>query len=163
MVDTFRRKEVKQEDGKTGRFLDFSETVIGACIEVHRHLGPGLLESAYEQCLSHELSLRKLKFVRQLMLPVNYKGIHLDCGYRLDLIVENSLLLELKAVERLLPVHQAQLLTYLKLTGLKVGLLINFNVVTLKDGLRRLSRKEPLSVFPPSCLTFNNNNFTDKT
>jgi len=132
---------MEQEDRNTGSFEDGSDEVIGACIEVHRHLGPGLLESAYELCLAHELSLRGLRFERQRPIPVSYKGVRLDCGYRADLVVADTLLIELKAVERLTPVHMAQALTYLKLTGLPVALLVNFNVVTLKDGLRRLTRR----------------------
>jgi GxxExxY protein len=104
---------------------------------VHRQLGPGLLESAYEQCLCHELHLRGLAFQRQVELPIVYKGLKLDCGYRLDLIVENEVVVELKAIERLLPVHEAQLLTYLRLTGKRVGLLINFNVPLLTTGIIR--------------------------
>ena len=120
---------------------DLSERVLGACIEVHRHLGPGLLESAYEECLCHELSLTGLKFARQRPLPVVYKGVMLDCGYRLDVVIEESLVLELKAVDHLLPVHEAQVLTYLKLTGMDVGLLINFNTAALRCGIRRLVRR----------------------
>ena len=115
-----------------------SENVIGAAIEVHRALGPGLLESAYEECLCHELSLRGLSFKRQVDLPVTYKGIRLDCGYRLDIVVEHQLVLELKSVEALLPIHDAQLLTYLKLSGVATGLLMNFNVPVLRNGLRRM-------------------------
>jgi GxxExxY protein len=111
-----------------------TEQVIGAAIEVHRELGPGLMESAYEECLCHELHLRNLKFQRQLPLPVRYKGIGLDCGYRIDLVVEGLLILELKCIEHLLPVHEAQLLTYLKLTGKRVGLILNFNVSLLTRG-----------------------------
>lgn len=111
--------------------------VIGAAIEVHRQLGAGLLESAYEECLCHELHLKGLDFRRQVDLPILYKGLKLNCGYKIDLIVRNEVLLELKSVERLLPVHEAQLLTYLKLTGLKVGLLINFNVPVLMQGIVR--------------------------
>jgi GxxExxY protein len=114
-----------------------TERVIGAAIEVHRHLGPGLLESAYEECLCRELSLTGLSFQRQLELPVEYKGARLDCGYRLDVVVERRLVLELKSVEALLPVHEAQTITYLKLTNLRAGLLINFNVPILKNGIRR--------------------------
>jgi GxxExxY protein len=113
--------------------------VIGAAIEVHKALGPGLLESAYEECLSHELDLKKIQYERQKPLPVQYKDVKLDCGYRLDLIVENRLIVELKACESLLPIYEAQLLTYLKLTNIKVGLLINFNVPVLKEGIKRLS------------------------
>jgi len=106
-------------------------------MEVHRALGPGLLESAYQACLCRELQLRHLEFVQQVEFPVNYKGVNLDCGYRIDLIVANRLIVELKSVQEVLPVHEAQLLTYLHLTGLRVGLLINFNVALLKDGIRR--------------------------
>lgn len=112
--------------------------IIGAAIEVHKVLGPGLLESAYEECLCHELDLRRIHYTRQQSLPVEYKGVKLDCGYRIDLLVEDSVILELKSVDSLQPIHDAQLLTYLRLTGLKVGLLINFNVPILKRGLRRL-------------------------
>jgi GxxExxY protein len=111
--------------------------IIGAAIEVHRALGPGLLESAYEECLCKELALRRIPFERQRSLPVQYKGVHLDCGYRLDLLVADTVVVEIKAVENLLPIHEAQLLTYLKLGGWKVGLLINFNVPILKQGVRR--------------------------
>jgi GxxExxY protein len=111
-----------------------TENVIGAAIEVHRELGPGLMESAYEECLCHELHLRALKFERQVPLPVRYKGVGLDCGYRIDLVVEDSLILELKCLEHILPVHAAQLLTYLKLTGKRVGLILNFNVSVLTQG-----------------------------
>lgn len=114
-----------------------SYNIIGAAIEVHRVLGPGLLESAYEECLCHELDLRGLPYERQRPLPVVYKDVHLDAGYRLDVLVENRIVLELKAVEALLPIHEAQLLTYLKLGGWQLGLLINFNVEVLKDGIRR--------------------------
>ena len=113
--------------------------VIGAAIEVHKALGPGLLESAYEECLSHELGLSRMLFERQKPLPVEYKGVKLDCGYRLDLVVENRLIVELKACDSLLPIYDAQLLTYLRLSNIKVGLLINFNVPVLKEGIKRLS------------------------
>jgi GxxExxY protein len=113
--------------------------VIGAAIEVHKSLGPGLLESAYEECLCRELDLRKIGYERQKALPVEYKGVRLDCGYRLDVVVDERLILELKACDSLLPIHEAQLLTYLKLTGIKVGLIINFNVVVLKEGIKRIS------------------------
>ena len=116
-----------QEDRKIGRFEDGTEEVIGALIEVHRHLGPGLLESAYEACLCAELSERQLRFERQRAVPVNYKGLIFDCGYRLDLVVDDRVLLELKAVERLLPIHEAQVVTYLRLSRLPVALLVNFN------------------------------------
>lgn len=107
-------------------------------MEVHRVLGPGLLESTYESCLAYELSRGQLKFELQVPLPIGYKNINLESGYRLDVVVEKSVLLELKSVEQLLPIHRAQLLTYLKLSQLKVGLLINFNTVRLKDGIKRL-------------------------
>ena len=114
-----------------------TETIIGAAIEVHRALGPGLLESTYEECLCRELSLRGVPFERQRSLPVEYKGLRLDCGYRLDLLVADTVVVEIKAVESLLPIHEAQLLTYLRLGGWKVGLLINFNVAILRQGIRR--------------------------
>jgi GxxExxY protein len=112
--------------------------IIGAAIEVHRELGPGLLESSYEVCLSRELELRGISFEFEKPLPLEYKGVKLDCGYRLDLLVAGLVIGEVKSVEALAPIHEAQLLTYLKLTGVKVGLLINFNVVVPKAGLRRL-------------------------
>ena len=143
---------MKQEGGKPGRFGDCSERVIGACIEVHRCLGPGLLESAYEQCLAHEFGLRGLSFERQMLLPVRYKNLELECGYRLDFVVERELIVEIKAVERLMLVHEAQLITYLKLTGLPAGLLVNFNTEALRRGLRRLTLKpKTLLPFPTSC------------
>ena len=114
-----------------------SEKAIGAAIEVHRYLGPGLLESAYEECLCHELAKAGLSFKRQVDMPISYKDQDIDCGYRADLIVEKTLLVELKAVERLLPIHQAQVLTYLKLGRYPTGLLINFNSTLLKDGIKR--------------------------
>jgi GxxExxY protein len=116
---------------------ELSSAVIGAAIEVHRELGPGLLESAYEECLCHELTLRKILFKRQVSQPVSYKGVQLDCGYRLDLLVADQLVLELKSVAAIEPIHEAQLLTYLRLSRCKVGLLINFNVPMLKQGIIR--------------------------
>lgn len=116
---------------------ELSELVIGAAIEVHRTIGPGLLESAYGQCLCRELHLRKIPFACQLSLPVSYKGIALDCGYKVDLVVDERIVVELKAVEKILPIHEAQLLTYLRLGGWELGLLLNFNVAVLKDGIRR--------------------------
>jgi GxxExxY protein len=115
-----------------------TEAIIGAAIEVHRVLGPGLLESAYEQCLCHELTLRGIRFQLQVPLPVKYKGILLDCGYRLDLVVEERVVIELKTVETLVPIHEAQLLTYLRLSGLRVGLLINFNSPVLRNAIKRM-------------------------
>ncbi len=114
-----------------------TEAIIGAAIEVHRELGPGLLESAYEECFCHELHLRDLSFQRQVDLPVSYKGLKLDCGYRIDVVVENAVIVELKSIEQISPIHHAQLLTYLRLSGKKVGLLINFNVPVLKNGIVR--------------------------
>lgn len=114
-----------------------SEQVIGAAIEVHKALGPGLLESSYEECLCRELTIRSIPFDRQRPLAVEYKGIKLDCGYRLDLLVAESVVVEIKAIESIQPIHEAQLLTYLKLGGWKLGLLINFNVPVLKNGIRR--------------------------
>jgi GxxExxY protein len=113
---------------------ELTENIIGAAIEVRRELGPGLLESAYEECLCHELHLRRLAFQRRVSPPIKYKNINLDCGYRVDLIVENAVILELKCVEHILPVHEAQLLTYLKLTGKRVGLMFNFFTSTLVRG-----------------------------
>ncbi len=113
---------------------DLSFRIIGAAIEVHKALGPGLLESAYEQCLCRELSIRGIPFERQVPLPVEYKGTKLDCGYKLDLLVAELVIVELKAVEKLAPIHTAQLLTYLRLSGLWLGLLINFHVPLLTDG-----------------------------
>ena len=113
---------------------ELTQQVIGAAIEVHRALGPGLLESAYEECLCHEFNLRGISFERERPLPVEYKGVKLDCGYRLDLIVENRVILEIKCVEHVLPVHEAQLLTYLRMTGIRVGLILNFNVAILIRG-----------------------------
>ncbi|HEY3916337.1 MAG TPA: GxxExxY protein [Stellaceae bacterium] len=116
-----------------------TERVIGLAIDVHRHLGPGLLESAYEECLSFELKANSIAFVRQVPLPVVYKGVLLECGYRMDIVADKALVIEIKAVERLMPIHEAQMLTYLRLSGMKVGLLMNFNSVLLKDGLRRFA------------------------
>jgi GxxExxY protein len=115
-----------------------TQSIIGACIEVHRHLGPGLLESAYEACVCRELSQRLIPFERQRPLPIDYKGELLDCGYRLDIVVDSRIVVELKAVEKLLPIHEAQMMTYLKLSGLRLGLLINFNVPVLKQGIKRM-------------------------
>ena len=115
-----------------------SKEIIGAAIEVHRHLGPGLLESTYEQCLYKELGLRGISIRQQVPLPVSYKGFELDCGYRLDIVVEDKVIIELKSVENIEPIHQAQLLTYLKLSGLKLGILVNFNVPILRKGIKRM-------------------------
>ena len=118
-------------------FDELSKRVIGLAIDVHRELGPGLLESTYEQCLAHELSANDIQHTRQLALPVKYKDRQIDCGYRVDLMVENQLIVELKSVDLLLPIHKAQLLTYMKLAGCKTGLLMNFNVRLLKNGIER--------------------------
>jgi GxxExxY protein len=115
-----------------------TERIIGFAIEVHRQLGPGLLESAYEECLCYELKQNDFDFRRQVPLPVTYKSVRLDCGYRLDLVIESQVIVELKTVDRLLPIHEAQLLTYMKLSGVRTGLLLNFNTGVLKDGIRRL-------------------------
>jgi len=122
----------------SGTINDLTGRVIGAAIEVHESLGPGLLESVYEECLCRELTLRKIAFQRQYALPLEYKGIKIDCSYRLDILVPGELIIELKSCEEILPIHRAQLLTYLRLTGIKVGLLINFNVPILKDGIVRM-------------------------
>ncbi len=118
---------------------DLTNQSIGAAIAVHRELGPGLLESAYEACLAFELAKRGLRVEQQKPLPVHYQGVDLDCGYRIDLLVEKRVIVELKAVERLEPIHNAQLLSYLKLSGLRLGLLINFNVLVLKNGIKRIA------------------------
>jgi len=118
-------------------FDQLSNRVIGCALEVHRTLGPGLLESTYEQCLGHELSLSDIPFRLQWPLPVRYKGIKLDCGYRIDLFVDDELIVELKSVDKITGIHKAQLLTYMKLSEVKVGLLINFNVEILRTGIKR--------------------------
>lgn len=115
-----------------------TEKIIGCAIEVHRTLGPGLLESAYEECLCYELKLTNVSYERQVALPVIYKGVKLDCGYRMDLVVEDLVIVEIKAIEKLLPIHEAQLLSYLKLRDKRVGLLLNFHVSVLKNGLKRI-------------------------
>ena len=130
----------KPRSTRSSRSMEFdqlSNQVIGCAIEVHRELGPGLLESTYEQCLAYELKNKNLNFKLQHSLPVEYKDIRLDCGYRVDLLVENKLIVELKSVEAINKVHKAQLLTYMKLTGIGTGLLINFNVSMLKNGIKR--------------------------
>jgi GxxExxY protein len=117
---------------------DLTEILIAAAIEVHRCLGPGLLESAYEECYCHELALRKVFLERQKLLPLEYKGIKLDCGYRMDVVADKKVIVEVKCVEKILPVHEAQLLTYMKLSGLRVGLIINFHSRYIKEGIKRL-------------------------
>lgn len=119
-------------------FDELSNKVIGLAIEVHKGLGPGLLESAYEQCLAYELSQHSVAFEMQKPLPLKYKKVKLDCGFRTDLIVENKIILEIKSVEKLLPIHHAQLLTYLRLSGIKTGLLINFNAASLTNNIKRM-------------------------
>ena len=116
---------------------ELTHGIIGAAIEVHRCLGPGLLESCYEECLARELQLWSLPFERQKALPVVYRDVKLECGYRIDLLVDGRVVVELKAIEAIAPVHEAIVLTYLRLSGCKLGLLINFNVAVLKDGIRR--------------------------
>ncbi len=118
---------------------EWSGKIIGACIEVHRTLGPGLLENIYQQCLAHELSLQGIPFQKELSKPISYKDMSIECGLRLDFLVDERVIIELKAVESLLPVHKAQIITYLKLTGYKLGLLINFNVPILKNGIERVA------------------------
>ncbi len=130
---------------------DLTGRIIGAAIEIHKTIGPGLLESAYEECIAHEMNLRGLNFDRQRPVPVAYKDVGLDCGYRLDFLVEEAVVLELKAVEAIQPIHEARLLTCPKLGGWIVGLLINFNVPVLKSGIRRvvLDYKEPSACSAP--------------
>jgi GxxExxY protein len=118
-----------------------TESIIGAALEVHRHLGPGLLESAYEECLCEELSIRKIPFKRQIALPISYKSKKLDIGYRVDLLVKDEVVVELKTVESILPIHEAQTLTYMRLGGWQVGLILNFNVTILKNEIKRLVHK----------------------
>lgn len=137
---------MRREMGYTTRneILDINKTteaIIGAAIEVHRHLGPGLLESAYEECLCEELGLRKIPFKRQILLPVIYKSKKLDVGYRIDLLVNDEVIVELKTVEAIQPIHEAQTLTYMRLGGWQVGLILNFNVTVLKNGIKRLVYK----------------------
>ncbi|HEX7286485.1 MAG TPA: GxxExxY protein [Candidatus Angelobacter sp.] len=127
----------KRDAGVGLRYEGLTEQILGAAIEVHKEIGPGLMESIYEECLCHELHLRGLAFKRQLIVPVTYKGVNLNCGHRLDLLVEDTVILELKAVERILPVHEAQLLTYLRLLKKPVGFILNFNVPVLRAGIVR--------------------------
>jgi GxxExxY protein len=138
---TQRREIMKNEDKdperKTGLNSEITRQIIGAAIEIHKQLGPGLLESSYEECLCHELKLREIYFERQKPLPLKYKGILLDCGYRIDLVIDRKVIAELKSVERFEPVYEAQILTYMKLSGINTGLLINFNVPVLKMGIKR--------------------------
>jgi GxxExxY protein len=129
--------EVAEHAETVKAWNELTEAIIGAAMEVHRMLGPGLLESTYEMCLCRELSIREISFQRQIPIPVQYKGVKLECGYRADIVVAGSILIEIKAIDSLLPIHEAQLLSYLKLGGWKIGLLINFNVQLLKHGIRR--------------------------
>ena len=139
---------INRRDAETLSLNELTERVIGACIEIHRALGPGLLESAYEECLCYELSRAGIKFERQKPLPVHYKEVNLECGYRMDLVIERKLIVELKAVDEIAPIHEAQLLTYLKLSGLTLGLLINFNVPVLKAGIKRIANNFQDSASP---------------
>ena len=132
-----QRRYVTRSNGSQLLEKELTDQIIAAAIEVHKALGPGLLESAYQLCIAHESKLRKLSFEQQVALKVNYKGLELDGGYRLDFVYDNRVVVELKTVESVLSVHEAQLLTYLKLTGIRVGLLINFNVLVLKNGIYR--------------------------
>ncbi len=126
------------EPSVQGERDSLTESVIGLAIEVHRALGPGLLESAYQECLCYELKAKGIAFGRQVALPVIYKSVKLDCGYRMDLVVDDRLVVELKTVEKILPIHEAQLLTYLRLSGIRIGLLLNFNTAVLKNGIKRM-------------------------
>ena len=152
---------MEQSGTKQKRSADeLSRIVIGAAMRVHSKLGPGLLESAYEICLCHELARQGISFKRQLELPIEYDGVKLDCGYRIDLLIDESLLLELKAVEALERIHTAQVLTYLKLAGISFGLIINFNTVHLREGIKRVvnGHKEPSSPLRPCPLRLNRSN-----
>jgi len=134
---------------EAGRLNQITGTIIGAAMAVHRELGPGLLESAYEACLAFELSDRGLCVEQQKPLPLCYRGLTLDCGYRLDLLIEGTVIVEVKSVDSLAPIHKAQLLSYLRLLDLRVGLLINFNVVMLKSGIQRVVNNLPEALRPP--------------
>ena len=120
------------------KFDELSTRVIGCAIEVHKNLGPGLLESTYEQCLAYELKVSKIPFNLQHSLPVQYKNVRLDCGYRIDILIDNKIIVELKSIDEILPIHQAQLLTYMKLSNIRIGLLMNFNVKYMKNGIKRM-------------------------
>jgi GxxExxY protein len=142
MYMNFNKESGEKREGERD---PLTQQVIGCAIEVHRTLGPGLLESTYEKCLAHEFRFAGLSFINQAAMPIDYKGITLDCGYRLDFLIDDYLVVELKAVEQLLPIHLAQVITYMKLAEAPVGLLINFNVKVLKDGIRRLFPSPSLS------------------
>jgi GxxExxY protein len=144
----FEPRRRRERGGSAEELNRLSEAILGAAILVHRTLGPGLLESVYETCLAHELNRRNLSFHRQIPMPVQYGGLRIDNGYRIDLLVENRLVVEVKAVQKTLPVHEAQLLTYLRLSECSLGLLLNFNVPVLKDGITRL-----VNGFPDLCET----------
>jgi GxxExxY protein len=135
-VNRRERKDRREEPSEENAL---SRLIIGAAIEVHRHTGPGLLESAYEECLAYEFAVRSIPFERQKPVPVMYKDVQLDCGFRLDFLVGGLVVVELKAVSALAPIHQAQVLTYLKLIGCRLGLLLNFNVPMLRDGIKRVA------------------------
>lgn len=136
MCTTKTTKATKEENDPT-------YDIIGCAINVHRELGPGLLETVYEQCLAHELADRGFNFTAQVPLPVIYRGFALDCGYRLDLVIEDCVIIEIKSVEQILKIHQAQILTYMKLAKIRLGLLINFNAVPLKNGIKRFRLSDP--------------------
>jgi GxxExxY protein len=151
--------ELKREGARRGReggakvlHQVLSSRIVGGAMKVHSTLGPGLLESAYDECLCHELAKAKIDFRRQVPVPLRYDGIQLDCGFRLDLLVDECVIVEIKAVEKVLPVHESQLLTYLKITGHELGILINFNVRHLRDGIHRRVMTKGLrdSFAPPS-------------
>lgn len=131
------------------RLNKITETILGVAINIHRALGPGLLESTYEACMVYDLSQTGLRVEQQKSLPVVYRGVKLECGYRLDLMIETEVIVEIKSIEKLLPIHKAQLMSYLKLSGCKVGLLINFNVEVLKDGIQRVVNNFPGSPHSP--------------
>lgn len=135
--ETFTTENTENTEGNS-RLNTLSERIIGCAIEVHRHLGPGLLESAYEACFVHELELAKIPVTKQQIIPLIYKGMQLDYGYRLDVVVDDTIICELKAIDRIEPIHQAQLLSYLKLTNKRLGLIINFNVKVLRNGIKRV-------------------------
>ena len=136
-TETQRTQRRHREDRMNPHLNKLSHEIIGAAIEVHRTLGPGLLESSYHECLCRELLVRGMRFEKERPLPLEYKGIHLECGYRIDIVVAGLVVVEVKSVEALAPIHDAQLLTYLRIGGYKLGLLLNFNVVVLKDGIHR--------------------------
>jgi GxxExxY protein len=125
-------------------YKELTETIIGLSIDVHKELGPGLLENTYKQCLAYELEKSNINFQLEVNCPIIYKGVQISCGFRIDLLIENKIVIELKSVEKIIPLHEAQLLTYLKLTNKELGLIINFNEVYLKDGIRRLVLQKPL-------------------